>query len=477
MYQNIKPCVSCNGNVTNFFPCKSGVRQGENLSRVLFALFLNDLELSFVDDRCTGVRLKPDDFYNRIENVIEMFVLLYADDAVLLASNAKDLQDLLDSFHRYCKRWRININISKTKVMIFGGSKRDYKQNYTIGEELLENVESFKYLGITFQRNSRFTSTKQNLAEQATKAMYYILSQGRKLHLSVACHLKLFDAMVVPILLYGCEIWGFENLSVIESIHLRFLKYLTSLRKSTPNFMICGELGRTNLFSSVKYRMISFWIRLISGKISKLSFVIYRLLFNDNLLTETNHKWITHMENIFDDLGLSYIWTSQNFKSANYLKNSVKNKLNDINLQSWIATRDSSSKGTMYKIVKNDSLYLENYINNTSENTWKILLKFRTANHNLPVETGRWKKIPLGERKCPLCDLSDIGDEFHYLFLCQFFENDRKSLINKFYYMKPNIYKMNMLFNTHKIGSLRKLSLFCNIIMAKFKDWKRLTYV
>ena len=39
IYQGIKSCISFNGNQSSFFPCLRGVRQGENLSPVLFALF------------------------------------------------------------------------------------------------------------------------------------------------------------------------------------------------------------------------------------------------------------------------------------------------------------------------------------------------------------------------------------------------------------------------------------------------------
>lgn len=41
--------------------------------------------------------------------------------------------------------------------------------------------------------------------------------------------------IVVPVLLYGCEIWGYENIEVIESVHLKFLKYVFNLKSSTPS--------------------------------------------------------------------------------------------------------------------------------------------------------------------------------------------------------------------------------------------------
>ena len=44
LYLNIKSCVTVNGERSMLFPCDIGVRQGENLSPLLFSIYLNDLE-------------------------------------------------------------------------------------------------------------------------------------------------------------------------------------------------------------------------------------------------------------------------------------------------------------------------------------------------------------------------------------------------------------------------------------------------
>ncbi len=56
------------------------------------------------------------------------------------------------------------------------------------------------------------------------------------------------------------------------------------------------------------------------------------------------------------------------------------------------------------------------------------VVKFRTSNHKLPIETGRWNGIERSERKCNLCNLKDIGDEFHYLLICPFLAESRKKI-------------------------------------------------
>jgi hypothetical protein len=70
-----------------------------------------------------------------------------------------------------------------------------------------------------------------------------------------------------------------------------------------------------------------------------------------------------------------------------------------------------------YRIHK-DNLVFENYLNILNDKDILTLSKFRTTNHKLPFENGRWKNIARENRICPLCNNGEIGDEFHYLFKC-----------------------------------------------------------
>lgn len=49
-----------------------------------------------------------------------------------------------------------------------------------------------------------------------------IIRKARKLNLPIDIQLELFDAKVVPILLYSAEIWGFENCNIVENFHVQF---------------------------------------------------------------------------------------------------------------------------------------------------------------------------------------------------------------------------------------------------------------
>lgn len=41
------------------------------------------------------------------------------------------------------------------------------------------------------------------------------------------------------------------------------------------------------------------------------------------------------------------------------------------------------------------------------------ILKFKSGNHKLPVETGQWEDVIHDERTCTLCQTNKLYDEFY----------------------------------------------------------------
>lgn len=95
-----------------------------------------------------------------------------------------------------------------------------------------------------------------HLCEQAQKAICGVIRKIRHFKIPVNCQFDLFDKVVSPILMYGCEIGDFENLD-IERVHLKFLKTVLNLRSTTPN-MIYGETGCYPLYIIVFTRIITY---------------------------------------------------------------------------------------------------------------------------------------------------------------------------------------------------------------------------
>ena len=360
------------------------------------------------------------------------------------------------------------MNIDKTKILIFNGNTNDYKKIFTLGNRTIENIKEYKYLGLTFTKLNKFNTTKKLLTQRATKAMYFILSKSKDNNLSIECKLKLFDSVVTPILLYGCEIWGYENTDIIENIHVTFMRRILPLKKSTPLYMLYGELGRKPLKFLIQQKIISFWARIVMGKQTKISFLLHELMLRDQLLNKHNYTWINNIKTILNNLGMSDVWMYRNFQSNKILIEKIKLRQHDQYIQNWNSDTDKSSKGNVYKIFK-ENLNLEQYFNILPEHIWTNLIKFRTANHYLPIETGRWNNTPLENRLCTLCEMNDIGDEYHYLFICNFFTDQRKHLLKSYYYVKPSILKFNELMNTRRISYLKNTCKLIKEICNKFR--------
>lgn len=92
---------------------------------------------------------------------LRLFLLLFADDAVLFSYTAEGLQKLLDNLIDYCiDYWRTEVNTSKTVVMVCGKSNRTQQENLHYNNIRLNLVNKFTYLGVTITSNGIFSKLK-----------------------------------------------------------------------------------------------------------------------------------------------------------------------------------------------------------------------------------------------------------------------------------------------------------------------------
>ena len=303
LYAQVKSCVFLNGNRSDFFISARGVRQGENLSPLLFSLFVNDIEKEFTKLGCSHIKI--DDNW---DNFIKLLILMYADDTIILADSEVNLQLALNALKSYCETWKLEINCSKTKITIFSRSKINHDNfDFKYGNQTIETVDSYKYLGVILNYNGSFRLALDNLRSQASRAMFSLISKTRRLGLSIETQLDLFDKTILPIMLYGCEIWGFTDVSILEKLHLKYLKMILGVHTKTCNSMVYGELGRLPLDIVIKKRAIGFWARILVGKETKLTRLVYnqfRYMYVNNYLKS---EWWEFINNTLDECNLSGI--------------------------------------------------------------------------------------------------------------------------------------------------------------------------
>ena len=458
MYNNIKSCIKLDGHFSPNFVSEMGVRQGENLSPVLFSLFLNDLETHMRSNGAVGVELnEPVD-----SSVwLKLLIMLYADDTVILSDNETDFQNSLNTFNNYCNNWHLKVNINKTKVIIFGARKTS-QYNFKLGESSLEIISKYHYLGVTFSNNGSFLHARKHLVEQTNKAMHFLYTKIDYFDLPLDLVLKLFDHTVLPILTYGSEVFGFENLEILEKVHTNFLRKITNSRKSTPLHFLYGELGRYPISIVTKSRMISFWNRILLGKSEKYCTKIYKYMLS---LPEGSFKWLDKIKEILTSVGRLDLWVNQFLIEQKNIHKGVKQILIDQFKQNWHDQLQQSNKGKIYSNFKMTHEF-EDYLTQLNRREYLQLFKFRTANHLLPIETGRYDGTPLEDRTCTLCNSNAVGSEIHYLFYCSFFNDKREMfLLNNF-----NRHELNVkdIFNLKSVVKLKHLCQYVNCIMQNF---------
>ena len=244
------------------------------------------------------------------------------------------------------------------------------------------------------------------------------------------------------------------------------LDRLLTLEK-VPLYMIHEELGRHPIQINIQSRMIGVWLSIVNGKESKLSKLLYSMMLKEHEMGSYNFKWIRCINDILVAVGRPDLFKTEPVNIPNSVKKDISRTLSDLYIQEWNEKANVSSKGNQHFLFK-DNLNFKKYLINVSKFYHSKIIKYRTGNHRLPVETRRWDNIPLNERKCKICTIDDIGNEYHYLFTCDFFKSNRKLYLKPYFYVKPNIRKYRELFTSTNEATRIKLSNFVAIIMEKF---------
>ena len=123
----------------DFFKSDVGLMQGEVLSQFLFSLFINDLEVYLQQNQDAGLSLEQ----------LSIYLLLFADDAVILSDSIQGLQSSLNYLEMYCNKRNLSVNKTKTKIVVFRKvCILDRNECWTYTGVNIEIVNCFNYLGI-----------------------------------------------------------------------------------------------------------------------------------------------------------------------------------------------------------------------------------------------------------------------------------------------------------------------------------------
>ena len=350
MFAKVKSRVKSANTMSDFFEYALGLRQGEVLSPLLFSLFVEDLELHLQDRATCGLSIEE----------INIVLLLFADDMVIVGNTPENLQNSLNLLFQYCSDLELTVNTQKTKIVVFRkrGQIRE-GESWTYNNEHIEVVNDVNYLGIVFNYTGTFILNQETLAGKGLKALNVLLANTRKYDFNVKTLCQLFDSFVGSILSYGCEVWGFTKSKELERIHLKFCKLILKVKTSTSNAGIYGELGRYPLYLFRFVRIIRYWCKLMHTNNIVMS-AVYKAAVDDILKGLNN--WAGNEKSLLEEFGFAHVWLNPHCVNLQTFPNVFKQRLMDCFMQKWHNDLQNNRVLILYKHFKIDFSY-ESYLN------------------------------------------------------------------------------------------------------------------
>jgi hypothetical protein len=320
-------------------PYTAGVFQGDQLSPKLFTFFIRDLvdELGKVVHHAPELQGTP------------VTTLMYADDLAILSVTKIGLQRQLNKLREYCEQWGLEVNVGKTKAMVFRESGRVSTNDvFWYGNAKLEVVSHFKYLGMVFSSNGKFVKHVEVLATKVRRSLHSLVKfRWRFRELSNQTLLLLFDTLLKPVILYGAEVYSSQLLSKaslcqLDTGHGIWCRTVLGVPRGTPSSGVFWELGRDKVSMISALRALKFFLRVSTAKRDRLIYLA--LLEQRSLVARKKVCWGSGIKKFLDHAGVGFLWDS-NFLAGEVTKqefSAVKRRIIDIGVAEMSAALSSS---------------------------------------------------------------------------------------------------------------------------------------
>ena len=463
LYTNNKMFIKLDQGLTKPFITTAGVKQGCSISPFIFNLFIDKLPTIY-DESCDAVVLGERN----------LNCLMWADDCVVFSLSQKGLQNAINRTVNFFTSHGLSINSKKTQCMIF--NKRGLRPKlfpsvkFYINGQLLENAETYTYLGLVFVPSGSPIAASKELYLKASRTWFslsHVIYENKKMPVRRA--LQLVDSLVTPVAMYSAEVLAILSLpknsftskeSLLkaweayfpEKINQRACRMVLSVHKKTSRLAVLGELGRYPMLIKSLIQVLKYdWQ--IAHKVSNNSLV--KIAYNEMLEGPDNDSWLSRVQHIKTLFNLQPI---PGYVSAGSVANQIKSKLHSIFDRFWLDQINQINLGSdnldhnklrFYKTLKN-CFKTEPYIDLVqNRNQRSNLTRVRTSAHSLEVEVLRYKvpPVPYCERYCRYCTMQVPGDETHFLMFCDNFRNQRQCFIGKLKALNPSVFNFNATVN------------------------------
>ena len=223
-YLGITSSVRMDGEEGDWFPITTGLRQGCVMSPSLFNIYMDAMMRKVTEEAAGGVMVGD-------ERVVD---LDFADDVALLADSWLVMVAMVMRMEQVTQRFGINISARKSEVLFIGRGEGDVRmEDLQLRGQPMKRVEEFTYLGSIITSDGKSIQDIERRRAGATRAFGTLRKRmwGRR-EISLKVKMKVFNALVIPVLLYGATAWALTKTEErrLDAFEMGMLRSILGIR-------------------------------------------------------------------------------------------------------------------------------------------------------------------------------------------------------------------------------------------------------
>lgn len=291
-YSDSMAIVQNDGENSNIFETSIGVKQGGPLSPRLFSMYVEDL-IDEIDNNGLGVK---------IEN-IEINIIMYADDILLVSSSYKNLQKLLKITEEYGKKWEIKFNPEKTLFMEFGNNHKNLKEKTVLkfDQKEIKKVDKMKYLGINYNRK---LNNKDHMNKKRGET-FNVINKMRDIGIEsdiLTSEMKIFlyKTYCRPTLYYGMDqlVLTNQDLKDLQTTEANIVKRIFGLSQRVKTTELIYGIGLEKSTKKIEKMKIKFFERICKNEYTRNYLETLARYFRDNQKKINKNSILFEIKNI-----------------------------------------------------------------------------------------------------------------------------------------------------------------------------------
>jgi len=402
------------GQTSDSFDISRSIKQGGLLSTFFFVILYSDIHEHVIKGKTQALT-----FHNQDIGSPTM-----ADDTLLLSATAKGLQVMINNADQYGKLWRLEFSPSKTKCITFSrkrGHNNTSRFKWFMGDQPLDEVSEYNYLGIILSADGSSKTRTNGVTRKAYSSLGALKAAGfHSDGLSPVTCSKLWQRMLIPSMLYGCEVWGRitkHELNKLEITQKRIGKHIQGLHRRTHDEIVRGLLGWTTVEGMIDKCKLNFVYKLMNlppDNIIKHIFLseMYCILFiptRADTLSITYELWSTILKYDLSAFILEYLTGGiiESKKLWKQISNHVIHEREEIIWREGLLSKRAFRFIRIHNELKSSILYF--VIKDNMHRRKQIMNVIKLLSY--PEQCD--------ECICHLCNISFTDTIEHYVMRCQ----------------------------------------------------------